>query len=342
MAKIFAEYYADGMIPEDVINVAYDPSVINLPLLNNVDHIGTTSSIKEWFDKTLRAPNPNNAIVDGVDAVADDTSSGIRYRQPMQLQEAGIGLGDQAMESDSFDNIADFSLQLEDRTNELRRDTESNALSSNASVLPAAPATAGKSAGFFAQVKTAVDVGGGAGAVGGWNDGTGVFDAPTAGTTRALSEGTLLTVMETAHGNGAELDRAYMVRQLKTKVSNYMMTSSSRVGVLVTQTPTDGNSPANAVQSVQTYYTDHGTIELINDRLMVPLVATPGSTNTGIAIMETAMAACVDQWTPRAKRLGPTGAGEKWQVTSSRGLILRTERSHAAVLDIDYELDMTT
>lgn len=337
--KTFGDYYADGMIPEDVINVAYDPSVIILPLSNAVDHLGATSSIKEWFDKTLRAPKIDNAIIDGAPAAADDTSTGIRYRQPMQLQEAGISLGDQAMESDSFDNIADFSLQLEDRTNELRRDTEANALSSQPSVLPVSNTTAGEAAGFFAQVATAVDFGGG-GAVGGWNPSTGVFDAPTAGTPRPLSENTLLSVMATANQNGANLDRAYMVNALKAKVSNYMMTSSSRVGVLVTQTPTEGKSPANAVQSVQTYYTDYGSIELINDRLMVPLVATPGSTNTAVAIMETAMAACVAQWTPRAKRLGPAGAGETWQVTSSRGLILRTERSHAAVLDIDYEIDM--
>lgn len=338
--KTFGDYYADGMIPEDVINVAYDPSVIKLPLLNAVDHLGATSSIKEWFDKTLRAPKIDNAIIDGAPAAADDTSTGIRYRQPMQLQDAGISLGDQAMESDSFDNIADFSLQLEDRTNELRRDTEANALSSQPSVLPVSNTTAGEAAGFFAQVATAVSVGATTGAVGGWNPSTGVFDAPTPGDTRPISEAVLLGVMSDANDNGADLDRAFMVGKLKEKVSSYMMTSSSRVGVLVTQTPTEGNSPANAVQSVQTYYTDHGSIELIKDRLMVPLVSTPGSTNTGIAIMETGMAACVDQWTPRAKRLGPAGAGETWQVTSSRGLILRTERSHAAVLDIDYEIAM--
>ena len=52
------------------------------------------------------------------------------------------------------------------------------------------------------------------------------------------------------------------------------------------------------------------------------------------------MIECVDQWTPRAKRLGPSGAGEQWQVTNSFGTILLTERAHAAVFDIDYTQDM--
>lgn len=337
--KTFADYQADGMIPEDVINVLYDPSVITLPVTGAIDHIGATSSLKEFNDKTLRTPDKDNAIIDGAAASADDTSSGIRYVQPMQLQEAGINLGDQAQASDSFGGIADFAQQLEDRTNELRRDTEANFCSANASVLPVTNTVAGKAAGFFAQLASATNHGVG-GSAGGWNAGTGVFDAPTAGTTRALSEGNLLDVMEVANNNGAELDLMFMISSLKRKFSGFMMSSSSRVGALVTQAP-GGEGGATAVQSVMLYETDFGVVKVVNNRIMQPENAGVGTERTNLGIMQTNMAACVDQWTPRAKRLGPAGAGESWQVTSSRGGILRTERAHAGVFDIDYTQDMT-
>jgi hypothetical protein len=336
---IFAEYYADGMIPEDVINVLYDISVTERPFTGSIEHISAASSIKEFNDKTLRTPLIANAILDGGNSDRDDTSSGIRYRQPMMLSDGNIKLGDQAQESDSFGNIAKFSTQLEDRTNELYRDQEANALSKTASVLPT-DSVAGVAAGFFAQVKTATSFGA-TGADGGWNPGTGVFDAPTDGTTRALSETDLLGVMETANTNGADLDQVHMIPQLKTKFSGYMMSSSSRIGTLITQAPSQV-SGATAIQSVEVYKTDHGAVEVMNNRIMQPENATPSSERTSVAVVMSEMAQFVDQWTARAKRLGPSGAGETWQNTCSGGMILNTERAHAAVRDIDYTADMVS
>ena len=330
---IFEEYYNAGNIPEDVINTMFDPSVRVMPLTGRIAHIGATSAIKEWLDKTLRTPSTSNVVIDGGNSSTDGTSKGTRYRQPMQLQDVNISLGDQAMESDSFDNIADFARQLGDRTDELRRDTEARSLSNKASVLPAA-GVAGQSAGFFAQIKTAT-AHGATGSAGGWNAGTGVFDAATQGTTEALSEAKLLGVMETAHTNGADLDMVHMIPKLKTKFSQFMMTSSSRVGTLVTQAP-GGAGGATAVQSVMVYETDHGVVEVISNRIMQE----EATNRTNVAVVQSDMIECVDQWTPRAKRLGPSGAGEQWQVTNSFGTILLTERAHAAVFDINPTSDM--
>ncbi len=334
---VFADFYNAGNIPEDVINTLWDPSVRYGKYTNAIAHIGSTSSVKDFLDKTLRTPNAGNKIIDGGNSNRDDTSQGIRYEQPMQLADGNIVLGDQAMQSDSFGNISDFSTQLGDRAAELDRDCEANALSALPSIKPTA-AIAAQAAGFFAQVSTATSHGA-TGSAGGWNSGTGVFDAPTDGTTRALSETDILSVMEQANTNGANLDQMHMIPALKTKFSNFMMTSSSRIGTLITNAPGDGTG-ATAVAAVDVYVSDHGTVEVVNNRLMQPENSTGGQERTNVAITETAMANCVDQWTPRAERLGRTGAGDTWQVTSSRATILLTERSHAGVFDINYTLDM--
>ena len=334
----FADFYAAGNVPEDVINALFDISPTDNPFTSSIEHIGSRSSLKEFLDHKLRAPKTDNAIIDGAAAVADDTSQGVRYVQPMQLQEAGITLGDQAMESDGFGNITNFEGQLSKRVEELYRDTEARSLSEKASVLPVTDTVAGECAGFFAQVKTNTNFGA-TGADGGWNVGTGVFDAPTAGTTRALSENDFLSVCELMSIAGSMANAVHMIPQLKRKFSAYNFSSTSRIGVLVTQAP-EGQGGAKAVASVQVVETDFFVVEIINNRIMQPEVATPGSERTNVAIVQTDMANCVDQWTPRAKRLGPAGAGEKWQVTNSFGTILLNETAHGAVRDIDYTLDM--
>ena len=197
-------------------------------------------------------------------------------------------------------------------------------------MLPVADTIAGECAGFFAQVSTATAFGAG-GADGGWNASTGVFDAPTPGTAAAMSENTFLGICETMSVNGSMANKCHMIPQLKRRFSSYLFSSSSRIGVLVTET-TAGQGGARSVASVQVIETDFFILELVNNRIMQPETVS----RTNLAIVQDDMAQCVDQWTPRAKRLGPTGAGEKWQVTNSFGTILLNERAHGAYRDIDY------
>ena len=331
---IFADFYNAGNVPEDVINALFDISPIDRPFTGRIEHIGADSANKEWLDHVLATPNTSNAIIDGAAASDDSTSQATRYVQRMQLAERGIVLGDQATNSRGFGNITQFATQLEKRVNELYRDLEASSLSRNASVIGTA-GVAAVAAGFFAQVKTNVSFGAG-GSAGGWNAGTGVFDAPTQSTAaRALSENNILTVLESINTQGGRPDAMTMIPALKRRFSSFMMTSSSRVGVLVTQAPA-GEGGASAVQSVMTYETDFGVISVLNNQIMQPVAAD----RADVAIFQTDMASCSDQWTPRAKRLGPTGAGERWQVTNSSGSILLNERAHGGVFDNDQTTDM--
>ena len=337
---IFADFYNAGNVPEDVINALFDISPLDRPFTGRIAHEGARSNLKEWLDHVLGSPNKDNAIVDAADVAAeDDTTQGVRYRNPCQLFRRVIRLGDQASNSDGFGNITQFEGQLEKRVNELYRDLESSALSRNASVL-GATGVAAKNAGFFAQVKTNNTVANGGfgagGSPGGWNTGTGVFDAPTQSTaTRAMSESNILSVLESINVNGGRPDAMTFIPQLKRRFSSFMMSSSSRVGVLVTQAP-GGEGGATAVGSVQVYETDFGVLMVLNNQIMQAAAAD----RADIAIFQTDMALGVDQWTPRAKRLGPTGAGEKWDVTQSCGAILLNERAHGGVFDNDQTTDM--
>lgn len=341
MAKIFADYYNAGNIPEDVINVLYDISPTLRPFTGRIAHIGADSAVKEWLDHRLGTPNKDNAAIDGADLSNDSTSEATRYQQQLQLTERGISLGDQAQNSDSFGNVAKFETQLEKRVQETYRDQEAAGLSRNASV-KGTTGVAAKQGGFFAQITLADDAWlGGGGSVGGWNSGTGVFDSPTQSTsTRALSETNILNVMTKINDKGGYPDAMTMRPELKVKFSNFMMTSSSRIGVLVTQAP--GNQGgATAVQTVQVYETDHGTLQVLNNQIMRHHVeGAAGTGRSDVSIFQTDMAECSDQWSPRAKRLSTSGHGENWMVSSSFGVLLLNNEAHGGVMDNDYNVDM--
>ncbi len=335
----FSDFYDAGNIPEDVIRAFYDISPTDIRFTGEIEQMGADSVKKEWFEHVLNAPDKDNAVPDGATASGDDTTQGSRMWNYCQMPDRNIALGDQAEASDGFGpNITKFETQLEYRTKELYRDCEASALSNNASVIPVGSTTAAKSAGFFAFVKTNTSFGA-TGADGGFNSGTGVVDASTEGTTRALSEGDILTVLEGCNVEGGDPNQFQMIPQLKRKFSNFMFTSSARIGAIYTPTP-GGEGGATAVGSIQMYESDWGALEVISNRIMQPENSGIGTERTNFAVIDTQYWAMASQWDPRAKRLGPTGTGENWQVTHSKALCALNERSSGAVRDIDYTLDM--
>ena len=337
----FEEFYTAGNIPEDVIIAFYDISPTDNRFTGEIEQMGADSVKKEWFEHALNAPDKDNAVPDGAVASGDDTTQGDRIWNYCQMPDRNISLGDQAEASDSFGpNITKFETQLEYRTKELYRDCEASALSENASVAPVGNTVAAKSAGFFAFCKTNTRFGVG-GSDGGFNSVTGLVDAPSPGTTEALSEADILGVLQECNIEGGDPNQFQMIPQLKTKFSNFMFTSSSRIGAIYTPTP-GGEGGATAVGSVQMYESDFGALEVISNRIMQAENSTGGSERTNFAIIDTQYWAVAAQWSPRAKRLGPTGTGENWQCTHSKTLCALNERSSGAVRDIDYTADMTT
>ena len=333
----FDDFYQAGNIPEDVIRAFYDISPTDIRFTGEIEQMAADSVKKEWFEHVLNAPDKDNAVPDGAVASGDDTTQGDRIWNYCQMPDRNISLGDQAEASDSYGpNITKFESQLEYRTKELYRDCEASALSNNASVAPVGSTTAAKSAGFFAWVKTNTN---GSGADGGFDSGTGIVAASAEGITRALSEGHILGVLEECNVQGGDPNQFQMIPQLKSKFSNFLFTSSARIGAIYTPTP-GGQGGATAVGSIQMYESDFGALEVISNRIMQPENSTGGSERTNFAIIDTQYWAVASQWDPRAKRLGPTGTGENWQVTHSKTLCALNERSSGAVRDIDYTLDM--
>jgi len=329
----FPAFYNAGNVPEKVINELFNIDPTEVLFTSKIMQDTQASAKHEFLEESLNAPDKDNARIDGADNSDDSTNQGVRKFSWCQLTGRGIILASQAEASDGFGNITKFGRQLRNRTNETRRDREASYLSENASVMPVEATTAGKSAGFFAWVETNTSFGA-TGADGGFNSGTGVVDAPTAGTTRALSEANIATVHEAAFTAGGNVDCFMMIPSLKTQWTNYMFTSSARIGAIYT--PTSGDS-ATAIGSIQMYESNWGAVEVKANRIMQAEAAD----RTNLALIDSNMWENSVQFDVRAERLAKTGHANKWLVESSWTLLSLNEKASGAVRDVNQQLAMT-
>ncbi len=331
----FPAFYNAGNVPEKVINQLFNIDPTETLFTSMIEQDTQASGKHEFIEEALNAPDKNNARIDGVDNADDSTNQGTRKYSWCQLTGRGITLGSQAESSDGFGNITKFGRQLRNRTNETRRDREASYLSENASVEGVENTTAGKSAGFFAWVATNANVGGG-GSSGGWNSVTGVVDAPTQATTpRALAEEDIASVHESAFTAGGNVDCFMMIPALKTKWTNFMFSSSSRIGAIYTPTKS-GEGGATAIGSIQMYESNWGAVEVKANRIM----QAEASDRTNFALIDSNMWANSVQFDVRAERLAKTGHANKWLVESSWTLLALNEAASGAVRDVNQNLDM--
>jgi hypothetical protein len=332
----FPAFVNAGNVPEKVINELFNIAPTEVLFTQKIEQDTQASGKHEFLEETLNAPDKNNARIDGAANTDDSTNQGIRKYSWCQLTGRGITLGSQAEASDGFGNITKFGRQLRNRTNETRRDREASYLSENPSVEGVEDSVAGKSAGFFAWVETNTSFGSG-GADGGFS--SGIVAAPTPGTTRALSEKDISTVHQDAFTAGGNVDCFFMIPALKTQWTNFMFTSSARIGAIYTPTQSGGDG-ATAIGSIQMYESNWGAVEVKANRIMQAENSTSGSERTNFALVDSSMWMNSIQFDVRAERLAKTGHANKWLVESSWTLLALNQEASAAVRDVDYTVPM--
>ena len=76
-----------GLINEDVMQQIFDISDIPLPFTDMIGSGSHDNSFAEWTNDRLADPDLTNAVVDGADAGADASATGIRVANHSQISE---------------------------------------------------------------------------------------------------------------------------------------------------------------------------------------------------------------------------------------------------------------
>jgi hypothetical protein len=153
-------------------------------------------------------------------------------------------------------NEMDYQVALEGEA--LKRDIEKRISGNYASVLGNA-STAGQMAGFEAWITSNDSRGGGAGADGGFNSGTGLVAAATDGDQRALTEAIFQAWIRTCWTNGAKIPLVVTGPFNKQKISAF-------AGIAQNTNEVKGSDKVTIVGAADVYVSDFGRHAVVASR----------------------------------------------------------------------------
>ena len=329
-----------GLINEDVMQQIFDISDIPLPFTDMIGSGSHDNSFAEWTNDRLADPDLTNAVVDGADAGADASATGIRVANHSQISEKTLRVSTRAQDSSTIGFANTLAYQVMMRGNEARRDVEAIMLSVQASVADDGALVAGLSAGLGAWI-VGTDIFGTAtgsadrgalGADGGWLDTAtdGLVAAPTAGTTRALSLSTLQDVLQSVWALGGDPTITMARPEVMRPLSTFMFTTDAQIATLERDRGEMG--AAQAQMSVNVLITDFGvTVKMIANRLQA--VAFTDNDNLYVITPSEAMISFLTGW--QTAPLARTGTADNRQVSSDWTLKVLNWEAFGVVADID-------
>lgn len=265
-AKDLKDVAAGGLVREDVLEKIFDISDIPTPFLDAIGEDSYTNPYSEWTEDQLAAPSLTNAVVSGSDVNPVTAATGARVGNNAQISIKGVSVTERVQHTDNIGRSDEMGYQSARKLQELRRDVEAIALSTQASVVDDNNATAGKSGGLSAWIKTN-DSFGATGASGGFNPATKVVDAPTSGTARAGTFTMIRDQIEGCYTLGAQPTLLMSVPAITKRLGEFLLTTANKAQLTAN---VSGTAPTDQVAQmfVDVFRTDFGfTMKIVPNRL---------------------------------------------------------------------------
>jgi hypothetical protein len=260
---------AGGFIHEDVLDQIFNLDMqIPTPFLDAIGQSSFSHPYSEWTFDDLAAPDMANAVIDGADATGQDAKVGARVGNHAQISDKVVSVSERSEGVDSIGGSGGLAYQTGRRLQELRRDVEAIALSRQGSVADDGSATAGKTGGFSAWLKTNTDVGAG-GADAGFDNGTKLVVAPTPGATRGLTGAILGDTIEKVYLKGGNITLAMSVPKVIKSLAKFLFTTPNAAVPTANIAGQGGRVNQTSQGYINVMVTDFGTtLELVPNRLM--------------------------------------------------------------------------
>lgn len=219
---------AGGLIREDVLDQIFDISDIPTPFLDLLATDSFSNPYSEWTEDKLAAPSLTNAVVSGSDRASTDNdatvANALRVGNHAQISTKEVFVTTRGQSSEGIGRSDEMGFQTARRLQECRRDVEAIALSGQASVQDDNNATAGKSAGLGAWIKTNLSSGVG-GSSPGFQTGTKLVTVQTAGTTRGLTMTFISTQIENVYTLGGMPTIIMSVPGITKRLAQFLFTT---------------------------------------------------------------------------------------------------------------------
>jgi hypothetical protein len=251
--NLYDTYDTTG-IREDLVDVIYNISPEDTPILSAIPRAVATSTSHEWQTDALADPAAN-AVIEGDEATTDAMTATVRVKNYTQIQDKVIAVSGTQSSVDAAGRADEMAYQMAKKSKELKKDMEFAIVEENISVVGSA--TAAREIGSLSTwIKTNGDA---AGALStGFNASTGLTAAPTGGTDRDLTEAILKTVIKEVYSSGGDLDMLVVPPSVKQTISGFNA-NTTRFGPAESRTE---------FAAIDVYASDFGDLQVVPNRVM--------------------------------------------------------------------------
>lgn len=279
---------AGGLVREDVLDQIFDISDIPTVFLDMIGTDGFTNPYSEWSEDKLSAPNLTNRRVSGSDVASTDNDATVanakRVGNHAQISTKEVMVTERSQNVDVVGRSDEMGYQTSQRLIELRRDVEAICTSQGqASVQDDNNATPGQSATLGSWITTNKDLGVG-GAVPGFQTGTKLVTAQTAGAERGLTFALIRTQIENVYTLGGNPTVLMSVPGVTKRLAEFLFTTPNAAAPTANVNGTGAGVAQVSQGYIDTFKTDFGTLmQIVPNRLQQTYLSIGGDPDPVVA-----------------------------------------------------------
>jgi hypothetical protein len=301
---------------EDLIDVIYDISPTETPILSTLARTKATAVFHEWQSDSLAAATSANAAVEGADAVSATISPTTRLGNYCQIVQKTIQVSGTLEAVNKAGRKSEKAYQLSKAASELKRDMET-ILAANQGRDAGSSTSARKLGALLSWIKTNTSKG-----TSGTDPTTIGVSTRSDGATRTFTEQLLKDEIASAFDAGGNPTMLIVNSGLKQKVSTF-------AGIAAQRYMAPGDGPTTIIGAADVYMSDFGQLSTVPDRFL----------RTRDAFLIDPEYAAVAYLRPfQTNDLAMTGDSEKTQILAEFTLEMRNEAAHALVADLNPAL----
>jgi len=321
MAATFSAHTVIGQ-REDLIDVIYDISPQDTPIMSSVGKGSARAVFHEWQTDSLAANTTANAAVEGAEFSDAAVSPTTRLGNYTQIVTKTIRVSGTLESVDKAGRKSEKAYQMAKASAELKRDIET-IITANQGRDAGTATTARKMGSLLSWIKTNSSVNGTS--VTGVDPTTIGVSTRTDGSTRTFTEALLKDVIQQVFVSGGTPTLAVMRPALKQKVSGFTGNAAYRVN-------TD-NSVGNVtvVAGADLYQSDFGVLQLVPDRFM-------RSSDREALILDPEFAELSYLRPFATQDLAKTSDSDRSALVAELTLTVRNEAAHGIIADLDATL----
>jgi len=309
--NLYDTYDTTG-IREDLVNVIYNVSPEDTPILSAIPRAAAKSTKHEWQLDALATP-ATNAVIEGDEATTDAMTATTRAFNYCQISDKVIAVSGTQSAVDAAGRADEMAYQIAKKSKELKKDMEFDLIEPNIQV--AGSATAARELG---SIPTWIKTNGDAGTSGTLSTGSGT-DLPGSGTDRDLTEAILKTVIKEVYSSGGDMDMLVCPPSVKQVISGFNA-NTTRFGPAGDKTE---------YAAIDVYSSDFGDLKIVPNRVMATTDA------KDVFVIQRDMLATAYLRDFMVQDLSKTGDSDKKQLLVEYTLEVRNEAAHGIILDIN-------